>query len=130
IAAFQRVVTRQPLRYLERAGLERGSRVLDVGAGTGRLVAALGDGGYAATGIEPSGRSTARASAAALPVAQRDLFEHSDSELDAAVMWHVLEHIGNPAAALSAVRGWLKPNGLLLVGVPNVASLQAEIAGD
>ena len=130
IAAFQRAVARQPVRYLERAGLGRGSRVLDVGAGPGRLVAALGDAGYATSGIEPSGRSAARASAAALPVARRDLFEHSDSDLDAAVMWHVLEHIGDPAAALAAVRGWLKPNGLLLVGVPNLASLQAEIAGD
>ena len=130
IAAFQRAVTRQPLRYLERAGLARGARVLDVGAGSGRLVAALADRGYAATGIEPSGRSMARARAAALPVTQRDLFEHSDSALDAAVMWHVLEHIGDPAAALGAVRGWLKPKGLLLVGVPNLASLQAEIAGD
>ncbi|MFL5896123.1 MAG: class I SAM-dependent methyltransferase, partial [Thermoleophilaceae bacterium] len=52
------------------------------------------------------------------------------SELDAAVLWHVLEHLDEPAAALSRVRSWLRPGGLLLVGVPNAASLQAEIAGD
>ena len=130
IAAVQRFVTSQPVRYLERAGLARGSRVLDVGAGPGRLVAALTDGGYEASGIEPSRRSVALAEQEGLPVARRDLFSHSDSGLDAAVLWHVLEHLDDPAAALATVRGWLRPGGLLLVATPNLASLQADIAGD
>jgi predicted SAM-dependent methyltransferase len=56
--------------------------------------------------------------------------EHADSQLDAAVMWHVLEHLDDQPAALATVRGWLRPGGLLLLGVPNLASLQAEIAGE
>jgi SAM-dependent methyltransferase len=129
VAAFQRVVTRQPVRFLKRAGLEPGSRVLDVGAGPGRLVAALTEGGYDAHGIEPSRRSTSLAVQAGIAVTRRDLHDHTDSGLDAAVMWHVLEHLDDPPTALATVRGWLRPGGLLLIGVPNLASLQAEIAG-
>jgi SAM-dependent methyltransferase len=128
--AFQRTVAHQPVRFLRRAGLQPGERVLDIGAGPGRLVAALNDAGMRAAGIEPSRRSAALARQSGLPVERRDLFEHADSNLDAAVIWHVLEHLDDPPAALVTVRGWLRPGGLLLVGVPNLASVQAEVAGE
>ena len=53
VAAFQRAVARQPVRFLRGAGLAHGARVLDIGAGPGRLVRALSDAGYDARGIEP-----------------------------------------------------------------------------
>jgi SAM-dependent methyltransferase len=130
VAALQGFAGRQPVRFLRRAGLEGGARVLDIGAGPGRLVAALNGAGFDARGIEPSRRSVALAHQRGVAVERRDLFEHTDSSLDAAVMWHVLEHLDDPPAALATVRGWLRPGGLLLVGVPNLASLQAEVAGD
>jgi SAM-dependent methyltransferase len=130
VGLFQRFVTRQPVRFLRRAGLGDGARVLDVGAGPGRLVAALNDAGFDASGIEPSRRSAALAHQAGQPVERRDVLEHADSNLDAAVMWHVLEHLDDPPTALVTVRGWLRPGGLLLIGVPNLASMQAEVAGE
>ena len=48
---------------------------------------------------------------------------------DAVVLWHVLEHVEDPGAALDRVRGWLRPGGTLLIGVPNIESLQARIGG-
>jgi SAM-dependent methyltransferase len=122
VRALQRVAVSQPVRLLRRAGLPPGARVLDAGAGRGRLVAALRGAGYEASGIDPSGRDEA--------VAARSIEAHSDSGLDAVVLWHVLEHFDEPAAALGRVRGLLRPGGLLLVGVPNLASLQARIAGE
>jgi SAM-dependent methyltransferase len=130
VRALQRWFARQPVRFLRRAGLEPGERVLDVGAGPGRLVAALNEAGFQAAGIEPSRRSTALAHQSGVAVQRRDLFSHADANLDAAVMWHVLEHLDDPPAALVTVRAWLRPGGLLLVGAPNLASLQAEIAGE
>jgi SAM-dependent methyltransferase len=129
IAAIQRSVARQPVRFLKRDGLERDGRVLDIGAGAGRLVEALRSAGFDARGIEPSRRSVALAVQAGAAVERRGLDEHNDSELDAAVLWHVLEHLDDPPHALATVRAWLRPGGLLLVGVPNLASWQREIAG-
>jgi SAM-dependent methyltransferase len=62
-------------------------------------------------------------------VEQAEIASHASSDLDAVVLWHVVEHLEDPAAALSRVRGWVRPGGLVLVGVPNLASLQARIAG-
>ncbi|MEX2195811.1 MAG: class I SAM-dependent methyltransferase [Thermoleophilaceae bacterium] len=126
VRAIQRAVIAQPVRMLRRAGVAPGARVLDAGAGRGRLVAALGAAGFDARGIEPSARSVAQAVA---PVEQRTIGEHYDDGLDAVVLWHVLEHLDDPAAALRRIAGWLRPGGMLLLGVPNAASLQARIGG-
>jgi 2-polyprenyl-3-methyl-5-hydroxy-6-metoxy-1,4-benzoquinol methylase len=130
VGRLQRAATRQPVRFLRRAGLEPGARVLDVGAGRGRLVAELRGAGYDAHGIDPSRRSVELAAATGVAVERRDLFEHADSGLDAVVMSHVVEHLDDPALALAVVRGWLRPGGLLVIGVPNISSLQAGIGGD
>lgn len=129
LRAVQRLASAQPVAALERAGLAPGARVLDAGAGQGRLVRALRTRGYRASGIEPSRRSAGAALAAGLAVERETIEQHSDSGLGAVVLWHVLEHLEQPEAALRRARGWLEPGGLLLIGVPNPASLQAAVAG-
>jgi SAM-dependent methyltransferase len=130
VAAYQRATVGQQVRILRRAGLAPGARVLDAGAGRGRLVAALRAAGYDARGIEPSRRSAGMAEAAGEPVQLRSIEEHREEGLDAVALWHVLEHVDDPRATLDRLRGWLAPGGLLLLGVPNPASLQARIGGD
>lgn len=130
VRALQRATVGQPARALARAGLARGASVLDAGAGRGRLVGELRRRGYDAAGIEPSQRSAAAAASSGLPVERRAVEEHSDSGLDAVVLWHVLEHLGDPAAGLARAAGWLSPGGLVLIGVPNAASWQARIGGE
>jgi SAM-dependent methyltransferase len=129
VRALQRATVGQPARILARGGLPPAARVLDAGAGRGRLVAELRRRGLDARGIEPSERSAAAARAARLPVAAETIDVHSTEGIDAVVLWHVLEHLERPADALRRVRSWLRPGGLLLVGVPNAASLQARVAG-
>ena len=127
--AAQRLATLQPVAALERAGLSPGARVLDAGAGQGRLVRALRGRGYEARGIEPSARGAGAARAAGLPVEPETIEEHFDDDLGAVVLWHVLEHLAEPTLALRRVREWLEPGGLVLIGVPNPASLQASVGG-
>jgi SAM-dependent methyltransferase len=105
------------------------ARVLDAGAGQGRFVAAARAAGYEAFGVEPSERGRERAAALGVPVihASIDAAEIPDSSLDAVTLWHVLEHLEHPGAALQRIAGWLKPGGGLLLGVPNLASFQAWI---
>jgi SAM-dependent methyltransferase len=129
VRAFQRATVGQPVRALARAGLAPGSRVLDAGAGRGRLVGELRRRGYLASGIDVSARSVAQATAAGADVLLRSIADHEDGGLDAVVLWHVAEHLDDPQSALERARSWLRPGGLVLVGVPNAASLQARIAG-
>lgn len=129
VRAIQRLVSGQPARLLRRSGLAPGARVLDVGAGTGLLVAALLDVGFDATGSEPSAASSEAARAAGLPVETMPLEDIEEEGLDAVVLWQVLEHLEDPLAAIHRIRSWLKPRGALLIGVPNLSSWQARLAG-
>jgi SAM-dependent methyltransferase len=51
-------------------------------------------------------------------------------QFDAVTMWHTLEHLPDPAAALRRSRELLRPGGRLVVSVPNSESLQARLGGD
>jgi len=44
-------------------------------------------------------------------------------------MFHVLEHLRDPLHMLTKVRAWLRPAGVLVIQVPNAASLQARLFG-
>lgn len=119
---------RQRLAILARAVPPPG-RVLDAGAGRGRFVSAARRAGYDAAGIEPSQRGAGAAAALGIPVRQAGIETAAvpAGSLDAVTLWHVLEHLDDPGAALATIHGWLRPGGALLVGVPNLASLQARV---
>ena len=105
-----------------RAASGAGPRVLDAGAGRGRLVASLRRAGvHGRAGIDPSGRGDL--------VERRAIEEHTDADLDGVVMWHVLEHLDDPGCSARTGATWLRPGGRLVVAVPNLASWQARIAG-
>jgi SAM-dependent methyltransferase len=104
------------------------ARILDAGAGRGRFVASARAAGYDAFGLEPSRRGD-RGEAAGV---RRVSIEEADIEpgsLDAVTLWHVLEHLEDPRLALQRIHSWLAPGGALLVGVPNLDSLQARLGG-
>lgn len=122
---------RQRLAILRRL-VPAPARLLDVGAGRGRFVLAAQAAGYEATGIEPSRRGAQAAAAAGAPVQQVTL-EQATTEpgsLDAVTLWHVLEHLEDPRGALERIAVWMAPGSGLLVGVPNLTSLQSQLGGD
>ncbi|HEX3975932.1 MAG TPA: class I SAM-dependent methyltransferase [Solirubrobacteraceae bacterium] len=108
------------------------ARVLDAGAGQGRFVTAARAAGYDAFGIEPAQRGLERARALGAPIhpVSIEAAEIAAGSLDAVTLWHVLEHVADPGAALERIARWLRPGGGLLVGVPNVASVQARVGGE
>jgi SAM-dependent methyltransferase len=87
--------------------------VLDVGSGEGVLVDALRARGREARGLERGDPQVTEL----------------DGEWAAIVLWHSLEHLPVPGAALEAAARLLAPGGLLVVAVPNAASLQAQAFG-
>ena len=112
--------------------LPRGGRVFEVGAGDGRLLALLANDGFHVAGIEPAAAyaALARAAGVAVETAALEATTLPAESQNAVVLWHVLEHLQDPSAALDRVRAWLAPEGKVLVAVPNLASVQAQIGGD
>jgi SAM-dependent methyltransferase len=95
--------------------------VLDVGAGDGALLDALHALGRDAIGLE---RVATRPD---IRVADLDSLEE---RFAAIVFWHSLEHLREPGSALEQAAERLLPDGLIVVAIPNAASLQASVFGD
>jgi SAM-dependent methyltransferase len=127
---LRRLAERDRLRFLSR--IEPGSRVLEVGAGDGRLVAAMRGAGLDARGLDPSPAACAAAREIGVEVVNVGVDEADlpPASEDAVVVWHALEHFEEPRAALLRIRQWLRPGGAIVVAVPNLASWQARIGGD
>jgi 2-polyprenyl-3-methyl-5-hydroxy-6-metoxy-1,4-benzoquinol methylase len=106
--------------------------VLDVGCGRGFLLEAFRRRGWSVQGTELDARSAAHArEVLGLPVetAPAESWPWPDGTFDAISLWHVLEHLSDPAATLERVRRLLRPGGVLMVGVPNFGSTEARLAG-
>jgi SAM-dependent methyltransferase len=124
IEPMRKVMLRERDRSLE--GIRPGSRVFEVGAGDGSYVSHLCREGYRAAGVDPHARPGDE-------MVERRAVE--DVELpagsqDVVMMWHVLEHLDDPAQALATTREWLVADGRLIIAVPNLSSLQARIGQD
>jgi SAM-dependent methyltransferase len=109
-------------------------RVLDVGCGTGRHVRALLNAGFDAHGADVSDDMLARALACVGDETRLHAWRLGDpapdalaaaSPFDAVVclgnVWPQITGEADVAAALAALRGLLRPGGLLLVGLKAVA---------
>jgi SAM-dependent methyltransferase len=107
-----------------------GERVLDLGCGAGRFLAALREAGAEPVGVEIAEAAAARARAN-VPGADVRVLERDGSlplghgEIDLVWCSEVLEHIPDVAHALLEVRRVLRPGGRLLATVPFHGRVQA-----
>lgn len=102
--------------------LRSGHTLLEVGCGAGNFLSQCRSLGVVASGIEPSRGYAESASKQGLDV----LIGHfpgtqpDRTHYDVVAMFHVLEHLPDPLAVLTEVRGLLLPNGRLVVEVPDL----------
>ena len=106
-------------------------RLLDVGCGKGRFLAAARDAGWDVVGVEFAPDLAASARLQGVEVHAGDFLEVPlDGDFDVITMWHVLEHLPDPAKAIARAVELLRPGGRLVVSVPNIDSLQARVGGE
>lgn len=93
-------------------------KVLDIGCGTGEFLYKLKSNNWAIDGIEPN--SSARLKATQLTsIKIHDSFNELSDQYDLITLWHVLEHLPNIDESLKHVYERLRPDGTLLIAVPN-----------
>lgn len=111
----------------------RGGRLLDIGCATGNFLHALRRlGPWDVEGLDVSFQAAEYArNRYGLEVFVGELAQarYPDSCFDAVTMWNVLEHLHDPKGTLQEVYRILKPNGLLVVGTPNLWSIDARLFG-
>jgi len=113
----------QKFRYLPRP--IPGSRVLDVGFGSGAFLENAMAAGWEVAGVDQDEKAVTNAKVRGLNVRQGGIEEYADEpeSFDAITLSHVIEHVHDPVAVLHGVFGRLKPGGMLYLDTPNLESL-------
>ena len=102
--------------------------LLDIGAGTGDFLLTAKQNGWNTIGVEPSEK------AKGIAINKGIKFSDSTQELeshsfDVITMWHVLEHVPNLEIQIRELKRLVKPNGTIIIAVPNYKSYDANYYG-
>lgn len=103
-------------------------KLLDIGAGTGDFLVAAKKDGWQTTGVEPNEKAQTIAIAKGVNFAA-NLSDLENYSFDVITMWHVLEHVPNLDDYIIELKRLLKPNGTILIAVPNFKSFDANYYG-
>jgi SAM-dependent methyltransferase len=104
----------------------KGKRLLDIGCGDGSFLLAAREIGWDVVGTE---REPGPGRNAGLDVKESlDPFL-ATMTFDCITMWHTLEHMRDIPSILSNIARLLKPEGKLIVAVPDFGGLQARVFG-
>lgn len=114
-------------------GTDEHPRALDIGAGLGKAMKALGDAGFKVMGIEPSSTFHSRAVASGISSEQLQLASIEDAALpryafDFVNFSAVLEHLYDPAGAIEQALIWTSQGGLIHFEVPSARWLTSRLA--
>lgn len=118
--------TLQRARLIE--AVKPGGRLLDYGAGAGGFARFMASRGFDTVGLEPYSLGTTLEEKN-LKLVRAPLASVKDTlgTFDVITMWHVLEHLERPVPLLETLRSMLRPDGVLVVSVPNFSSWQSSV---
>jgi len=102
--------------------------LLDIGAGTGDFLVEAINSGWKIMGVEPNEKAKSIAVNKGIRFAEalKSIDDHSQ---DVITMWHVLEHVPDVQKEIIELKRLLKPNGVLIIAVPNFKSYDAQYYG-
>ncbi|HSU87558.1 MAG TPA: class I SAM-dependent methyltransferase [Terriglobia bacterium] len=132
-SVYRRIALRDHVAFITKAaGGRAGPEILDVGCGSGTLLGLLKQRGFHTRGVDFSAEAARIAKAEnGVDVAVGSLEEvhFPDASFDLVTLFHVMEHVTNPRRVLSEVARVLKPNGVVVLQVPNIESWQFKMFG-
>jgi len=98
--------------------------VLDWGTGDGFLVKLLNDSGLTAFGIDPYSSASDDKTVFKATIHNAPF---PDNYFHAITGFHILEHLRHPLESIRSALRLLKPEGILILEVPNIGSLQYRL---
>lgn len=108
-------------------GLPQG-KLLDIGCGVGDFLCQVKKHNWEVVGIEPSddAKNIAATRLGFRPLAPNDYQELPDASFDVITLWHVLEHVDDLKFQTSEIARLMKPNGRLIIALPNYQSFDCQ----
>jgi 2-polyprenyl-3-methyl-5-hydroxy-6-metoxy-1,4-benzoquinol methylase len=124
--AVKQKALRDKVKLIEKWHIK--GKLLDIGAGTGDFLVEAKKAGWDITGTEPSEK--AKSIAVNKGVSFIDsIQEIKDNSFDVITMWHVLEHVPDVNEQIMELKRILKPDGVIVIAVPNFKSYDAKYYG-
>lgn len=118
---------KQKLKLINTFSVSQKS-LLDVGCGTGDFLKTAKNDGWQVIGVEPNSKARQLANQKnnnqVFDVDAMKQFD--DHSFDVITLWHVLEHLPNLEVEIKKLDRLLKPNGRLVIAVPNFNSYDAK----
>jgi 2-polyprenyl-3-methyl-5-hydroxy-6-metoxy-1,4-benzoquinol methylase len=104
-----------------------GKAIMDIGCGTGEFLNSCQKNNYQTTGIEPNEKAGkfAAENFGLTIFDESKLDDFSPATFDVVTMWHVLEHVHKLKERMEQINRLLKPDGTLIIAVPNSDSFDA-----
>jgi 2-polyprenyl-3-methyl-5-hydroxy-6-metoxy-1,4-benzoquinol methylase len=123
------ITLKRKLRLIN--SIHTSGNLLDIGCGTGDFLATCKKAGWSVTGIEPSdiARKSAENRFSIIPKEENELDLLPERSYDIITLWHVLEHVSDLDERLLQIARLLKPEGTVLVAVPNCSSWDCKYYG-
>ncbi|WP_460640422.1 class I SAM-dependent methyltransferase [Larkinella harenae] len=120
------ITVRQKVKLITRLS-PRNGKLLDIGSGSGYFLSASRAAGWQVMGTEPDANTRRQAEKRVQTELKRSIEELDDNQqYDVITMWHVLEHVHRLPETLEWIRAHCRPNGHLVVAVPNYHSWDAK----
>ena len=125
--SVKKITLKKKLNLINYYSKEKGT-LLDVGCGTGDFLEFSMQNGWSVLGIEPNeqARHIANKKTNNTVYNSEHLLKLKHHSFDIITLWHVLEHLPNLEEHISIFNKLLKPNGTLIIAVPNYKSYDAK----
>ncbi len=123
----RKITIGQKLDLINKFSSNKG-KILDYGTGTGYFLSACQKDGWEAEGVEPS--ETARKQTEeklGKQISSGNLSGFAPASFDIITLWHVLEHVHDLNGVMKRFTELLKPDGKLIIAVPNADSFDAQM---
>jgi 2-polyprenyl-3-methyl-5-hydroxy-6-metoxy-1,4-benzoquinol methylase len=123
----RKISLKQKLKFINKC-ISDEKTLLDVGCGTGDFLQVAKQNKWKVSGIEPN----AQARTIANNKTDNSVFEidqllkFQPASFNVITLWHVLEHLPNLEEHVQVFKKLLKPNGTLIIAVPNYKSYDAK----
>ncbi len=125
--SIRKIALKKKVKLINSFSLDD-KKLLDIGCGTGDFLQVAKQNNWSVFGIEPdiNARTIANKKTKNSVFNNDELTKFRAGSFDVITLWHVLEHIPNLEDYIRLLKKLLKPNGVLIIAVPNYKSYDAK----